>query len=174
LASTKAGGAPSAISDARVKAAGLGQIVVSDNPSETLVAYGLGSCIGVVGYDGRAEVGGLLHALLPQHRNGDLNHAKFVDTGIPLLVQKMEELGASRRNTVWYVVGGAQMLTAPGLEDSFQIGRNNADIALRRMAELRLRVKASDVGGSAGRTVRLDMSDGAVYLRTLGQKERVL
>ena len=65
-ANTKTGPAVTALHDDTVKSAGLGQIVTSRHPEETLIAYGLGSCVGIIGYDPVALVGGLLHALLPQ------------------------------------------------------------------------------------------------------------
>ena len=41
---------------------GLGEIKVTGDPGEVLVAYGLGSCVGVGVYDPVAKVAGLLHA----------------------------------------------------------------------------------------------------------------
>lgn len=173
-ANTKIGPAATALHDDRVKSAGLGQIVTSRDADETLIAYGLGSCVGVVGYDAAASVGGLLHALLPQRRDGDPNEAKYVDSGVPALLRQMEALGAKRRSIVWYVVGGAEMLKVPGLTGDFNIGARNAESARQTMDRLNLTVKVVDTGGSAGRTVRLSMKDGSVVVRTLGQGEKTL
>lgn len=171
LVGSRVATAPAGVSDERVKSAGLGQIVVSSNQDDVLVAYGLGSCVGVVGYDPQAKIAGLLHALLPQHRNGEANYAKFVDTGIPQLVREMESYGARRRNTIWYVVGGAEMLRVPGMSGEFNIGTRNAEVARAVMAREGLRIKAIDVGGTAGRTVKITVRDGIVTVRTLGKAE---
>ncbi len=169
------GGAPAALlGDESVKSAGLGQIVASGDPGDTLVAYGLGSCVGVVGFDPGTKVGGLLHALLPQHRPGEENLAKFVDTGIPRLVLEMERLGARRRGIIWYLVGGAEMLRMPGMTAQFNIGSKNSAMAQSVMAREGLPVRALDLGGSSGRTVKLSIQDGKVMVRTLGQGERAL
>ena len=165
---------PAGIAEERVKSAGLGQIAVSNEPDDILVAYGLGSCVAVVGYDPAARVGGLLHALLPFHRDGDANMAKFVDTGIPLLVRQMEKLGADRCRTVWYVVGGAEMLHMTGLSPDFNIGARNSEAARTVMAREGLPVKRTDVGGTAGRTVKLNLRNGTVTVRVLGQGEKAL
>lgn len=173
-ANTKAGPATATLHDDRVKSAGLGQIVTSRDLGDTLIAYGLGSCVGVIGYDAAASVGGLLHALLPLRRDGDPNEAKYVDSGIPALVRQMEALGAKRRSIVWYVVGGAEMLKIPGLGGEFNIGGRNAEAARQVMDRLSLSARAIDTGGSAGRTVKLTMRDGGVVVRTLGRGERAL
>lgn len=44
---------------ARRISVGIGQIAVSSDAAEVLVAYGLGSCVGVSAYDPVAHVGGL-------------------------------------------------------------------------------------------------------------------
>ena len=64
--------------DATALAVGLGEIKVSRRPVEMLVAYGLGSCVGVGMYDPAARVAGLLHAPLVTLREdptGDLERA---------------------------------------------------------------------------------------------------
>jgi chemotaxis protein CheD len=129
----------------------------------------------VVGYDPHEQqVGGLLHALLPWQRPGEANPAKFVDSGIPLLVRKMESLGAKRAAIVWRVVGGAEMLGSPAGPAAFRIGAQNVSAAQTVMQQEGLTIRASDLGGSVGRTVKLRMRDGAVIVRTLGQGEKVL
>jgi chemotaxis protein CheD len=173
-ANTRTGPAAPALRDERVKSAGLGQIVVSRDLDDTLIAYGLGSCVGVIGFDATTSVGGLLHALLPQRREGDPNEAKYVDSGLPSLLKQMEALGAKRRNIIWYIVGGAEMLKVPGLTGEFNIGARNAESARQTMSRLNLTAKAIDVGGTSGRTVKLTIRDGAVVVRTLGQGEKAL
>ena len=68
----------------------------------TLISYGLGSCIGISLYDPQRKVGGLLHIMLPdstQARSSD-NPAKFADTGIPLMINDVVALGASKTRLV--------------------------------------------------------------------------
>jgi chemotaxis protein CheD len=66
---------------------GLGELVISGNPDDVLVAYGLGSCVGVGMYCPKSKVGGLLHAVLPENTDGDRTSTKFVDTGIPVMLE---------------------------------------------------------------------------------------
>jgi chemotaxis protein CheD len=153
---------------------GLGEIAVSDQPEAVLVAFGLGSCVGIAAYDPIRKAGGLLHAMLPQHRNGDRNLTKYVDTGIPELLNRLLALGAKREKLIWRYVGGAQMLTAPGLSDRFNIGAQNVLMTNDVMARYLLRVTGHDTGGHQGRTVRLFIADGRLLVRGVNGPEREL
>ena len=73
-------------------------MVVSADPEDVLVAYGLGSCVAICLYDPLARVGGMLHALLPTlGKNNNIAHTptKFVEQGVPLLVNALVALGAN-------------------------------------------------------------------------------
>jgi chemotaxis protein CheD len=70
---------------------GLGERAISRNPDDVLVAYGLGSCLGISMVDPSTRVSGLLHAVLPGAANGvssnDPVSQKYVDTGIEGLLE---------------------------------------------------------------------------------------
>ena len=70
--------------------------VVTDDTQ--LSTSGVGSCLGIVLRDSFSDVSGLIHVMLPtaaESRDG--NPTKFVDTGLPLLIEEMVEAGASKR-----------------------------------------------------------------------------
>ena len=153
---------------------GLGEMAVTRQSDCVLVAYGLGSCVGVAVYDPVASVAGLLHAVLPRHRNGDNNLTKFVDTGIPALVEAMERQGANARRMRWYLAGGAQMLKAPGFKGMFNIGRQNVEMAQQVLAQYGVRPAGVSVEGNVGRTLKLYAADGRVTVRFAGGEEQEL
>jgi chemotaxis protein CheD len=153
---------------------GLGEMVVSDNPDTVLVAFGLGSCVGVCVYDAGKKIAGMLHAMLPTRRNGDANRTKFVDTGIMDLLAKMLAAGARREQLIWRYAGGSQMLVAPGLADRFNIGSQNVNMTVEVVNREKLRVQACDTGGHEGRTLRLYVVSGRVTMRKVSGEERVL
>ena len=152
-------------------------MVVSNSLDDVLVAYGLGSCVAVCLYDQSARVGGMLHALLPNAPDGtgvQQNPIKFVQQGVPLLVDAVLKLGATPGRLVVQLFGGAHMLSAPGFRNSLNIGERNvqaAELALKRAG---LRVHNQVTGGQIGRTVRLFMADGQVMIKTRGQEEQIL
>ena len=158
----------------QVVTVGLGEVAVSNQPEVVIVAFGLGSCVGITAYDPIRKVGGLLHAMLPQHRNGDKNLTKYVDTGVPELLNKLLALGVKREQLIWRYAGGAQMLTAPGLSDRFYIGAQNVVMTQEITARYLLRVVGHETGGHQGRTVRLVIADGRLLIRAMNSPERQL
>ncbi|HRE25251.1 MAG TPA: chemotaxis protein CheD [Anaerolineales bacterium] len=154
---------------------GLGEIKISNSPGDVLVAYGLGSCVGVGMYDPVAKVAGMLHAVLPQSLNGtEQVPGKFVTTGVPKLIEEMEKAGALRSRLQVRMAGGANMLTAPGAKQAFNIGERNVLQAHTTLDTLRMRLQAEDVGGTVGRTVRLFVNDGRMTVKALGSQEKAL
>ncbi len=154
---------------------GLGDIKISNNAQDILVVYGLGSCMGIGVYDPITHVAGLLHAVLPENLNGrDGKVEKYVDSGIPALLERVAAFGADCNRLVIWMAGGAQMLTAPGTKNSFDLGPRNVLAAQQTLKKYNLKLKAHDVGGHHGRTLKLYVSNGRMTLRTVGLKERVL
>jgi len=154
-------------------AVGLGEAKVSRDPEEVLVAYGLGSCVGIGMFDPVTRVAGLLHAVLPEHvGEPKTNSPKYVDTGVAHLLALMENAGAKRTTLLVRMAGGANMLTTPGLKQVFNIGDRNVAAARLTLAANALTIRAEDVGGHAGRTVRLYPGDGRMTVRVLGTRER--
>jgi chemotaxis protein CheD len=153
---------------------GLGELVISGDPEDVLVAYGLGSCVGVGMYSPSARVGGLLHAVLPENTDGDRSSTKFVDTGIPVMLERMQKAGADLRTIQVYMAGGANMLINTSLSKSFDIGTRNANAAIAVFEKLRVRLINSETGGNTGRTVRLYVAQGKMTVRVIGGQERDL
>ncbi|HMQ52709.1 MAG TPA: chemotaxis protein CheD [Anaerolineae bacterium] len=161
-----------------LRAVSIGEMIATDNLDDVLVAYGLGSCVAVCIYDPIKKVGGMIHSLLPtaNGQNGieATNPAKYVDQGVPRLLDSVLALGAQPNRLVVRIAGGAQMLAAPGLSDSLNIGQRNALAAEAALRTLGLRVRNQDTGGKAGRTVKLYVTDGQVTVKKMGQGEQPL
>ena len=87
---------------------GISEYALSNQKTDNLITYSLGSCAGISMYDPVAGVGGLIHCMLPLSTS-DLAKARqvpatYVDTGVVLLLQKLFELGAERKNLICKVV----------------------------------------------------------------------
>jgi chemotaxis protein CheD len=153
---------------------GLGELVISHDPEDVLVAYGLGSCVGIGMYNPVTKTGGLLHAVLPEKFDGGNDSpTKFVNTGIPILLEKIKSNG-SDNNIVIYFAGGANMLINTQLSKTFDIGTRNVASALQFFEKMNLRVRNSDFGGNIGRTVRLYIASGHMTVRVIGGTEKEL
>jgi chemotaxis protein CheD len=151
---------------------GLGEVVVSNNQNDILVAFGLGSCVGVGVYDPAKGVAGLLHAVLPEPLNGsDMESTKYVGNGIKKLLELMIEKGASKERLIVRIAGGANMLTSPGLSKSFDIGTRNIASAQTILEKAKLNIVNQSVGGNIGRTFRVYVAQGKMTIRMIGEKE---
>jgi chemotaxis protein CheD len=153
---------------------GLGELVISSNPDDILVAYGLGSCVGIGMFSPKKGVAGLLHAVLPENTDTDKTSTKFVDTGIPTMLDKMQKAGADLRTIQIYMAGGANMLINTTLSKSFDIGTRNAAAARALLEKLGYKLVNSETGGNTGRTVRLYVVTGKYTVRMIGGQEREL
>jgi chemotaxis protein CheD len=154
---------------------GLGEQVVSRDPYEVLVAYGLGSCLGIGMYDPRTRIAGMVHAVLPEHLStGDQKSPKYVDWGIISLIEKMVQAGADKNRLVIRMAGGANMLINSSLSNTFDIGTRNINMAHQTFQRLSIRLSNEDVGGNIGRTVKFFVDNGRMTVRMIGGVERDL
>ncbi len=148
---------------------GVADMKVSNDPEGILVAYSVGSCIGVAIYDPVVKVGGMLHYMLPQssldNRKAKKNPSMFADTGIPLLFKETYRLGAKKDRLRVTVVGGAQILDQKGL---FNIGKRNYMVLKKMFLKNNVRIDFEDVGSNVTRTLKLEIESGKAWLRVSG------
>jgi len=153
---------------------GVADMALSNDPTATLVTYALGSCIGVSIYDPVAQVGGLLHFMLPESKinaeKAQQNPSMFADTGVPQLFKGAYELGAKKGRLIVIAAGGAEVLADDG---HFKVGSRNRTMLRKLFWKNNILLSADETGGSISRTMILKMSDGEVTVRSKG-KERTL
>jgi chemotaxis protein CheD len=147
---------------------GMGELAITASPNAVLTCIGLGSCIAVCAYDRMAKMGGMIHIVLPEHHGDNVNdHSKFADTGVPLLFNEMIKKGCNKSYFIVKIAGGAQMTVSPGLKDTFKTGERNLVQILKTLEAEGLGLKAAEVGGSLGRTVKLHIDTGIVTVKTV-------
>lgn len=156
------------LSQPRLVAVGIGQIAVSGDPADILVAYGLGSCVGIGVYDPATKVAGLAHILLPESAGkapDKSEPARFADAGVDALIELMTAAGALTERLVVKLAGGASVLGMANGE-KFKIGERNAEAIKERLKRHGLTPVASDLGGAKGRTLEVHPSSGKTFVRT--------
>lgn len=137
--------------------------VVADG--ETLLAYGLGACVGLAIYDPENGVGGLAHAMLPRRSDGDgTSDGKYVDTAVEAMLRDAVSAGASFGAVEGYIVGGSDLLDLKELPR--EVSENNVAAARETFDSLDVPVEGTDVGGSRGRTVEFDVESGRLRVVT--------
>ena len=140
-----------------------------------LVIHGLGSCVAVFVYDPGPRVGGMAHILLPGPPGKATDRlGRYATTAVAAIVEESIRLGARRSALLAKVTGGSRMFPFdPGVPRP-TVGDKNIEAALKALAEARVAVVASDVGGEHGRTVVADLSDGTLTITTVRSGPRVV
>ncbi|ADQ05365.1 CheD [Caldicellulosiruptor owensensis OL] len=153
---------------------GMADLNVTTYPN-ALTTLGLGSCVGVCIYDTKTKAIGMIHIMLPYSWGvkNNTNPAKFADTGIPLLIEKMEELGVAKKNMVAKLAGGAQMFEVTRSE-FMNIGKRNVEAAKKVLQDLGISIVAEDTGGNYGRTIIFYSEDGRLEIKTIGKGTKTI
>lgn len=145
--------------------------VVADGT--TLVAPGLGACVGLAVYDPAAGVGGLARAMLPRRSDGtSTSDGKYVDAAIEAMLRDAVAAGADYAGVEGYVVGGGSLLDLDALPGA--VGEENVAVAREEFAALDVTVEGAAVGGSRGRTVEFDTGTGELRVETAHDAEATL
>lgn len=143
-------------------------------PPEKITTLGLGSCVGIVLYDEKTKLCGMVHIMLPdssQMRN-NTNRAKFADTGIEDMIEKMRSKGTELKNIIAKIAGGAQMFSyGSGNSDIMRVGERNVEAVKTILEKNNIRIVAEDTGLNYGRTIVFDPATGKLHIRAVGKKE---
>ena len=150
---------------------GMAEFKVAKAPAK-IATLGLGSCIGICVYDVASKIGGMVHIMLPNSSLAieSVNPAKFADTGIPLLLQELEQQGSTTNKLIVKIVGGAEMFSTIGKDKYLGVGERNILAVEETCQKLNLVISAKSVGGNAGKSVILDLETGIVEVRSMNER----
>jgi chemotaxis protein CheD len=145
---------------------GIGELAVAAEPDATIVTHALGSCVAVCLWDPKAQVGGMLHFLLPESKlnpeRAQQQPGAFADTGIPLLFQTAYKKGAEKKRCKVKLLGGASIANAGS--GGLDVGKRNAMAAKKLLWQNGVMVHAEALGGNESRTVSLSVADGRLQV----------
>ncbi|HUH79022.1 MAG TPA: chemotaxis protein CheD [Methanoregula sp.] len=127
---------------------GIGEYRVGSFPMMTI---GLGSCIGLVIYDGGMKKGAMVHIMLPESTGRTDRPGKYADTAIPLIVNELLGAGCRKKNLAAKMAGGSCMFEYFGA--NLNIGERNIQKVREVLAANQIKLEAEDVGGKFGRSV---------------------
>jgi chemotaxis protein CheD len=158
----------------RVAKVGLARYRVGEAPLK-MMTMALGSCLGIVLFDPIRGIGALAHVMHPRRARlkNKGSKAKFVDSAIAVMIDRMVARGARASRIVAKLFGGARMFEPKaGVPGVIQIGDENIAAAREELRKRRIPVVAEAVGGTKGRTIIFDVCDGSVVVRdALGNEE---
>ena len=153
-----------------------GELKISRNAAETLVAFSIGSGIGVSIYDPIVKAGGILSLVLPDSSEMSPSKAQFypfmfADTGLAAFLDLLFDIGAQAKNLKVVLAGGAQVMDQGA---DYNIGRLNYHAVKEFLEEKNIAVHHADIGGVCQRTLRLDIGNGHNQIQAPGQPEVIL
>lgn len=147
---------------------------VSRNPEDVLITYSLGSCVGLALYDPAIRVGGLIHCMLPLSKidpaRAERQPYMFTDTGVPMLIQELLNMGAQKSRLVAKVAGAARLLDD---SNTFRIGDRNKVVLRKVLWKNNILIAAEETGGSDARTMTLFLNDGRSTIRSKGKEHEL-
>ncbi len=146
---------------------GVGDLKIAQSPK--VIKTSLGSCVGVVLYDNKLKVGGMLHLMLPNCNDRDGKPGKYADTGIPLLLDLMINKANSKKISLTAkIFGGAKMFSVNS--EIFDIGKSNIIETQKLLQKFGIKIVASRLGGTKGHQITLDTETGIVQSRIFGEQ----
>lgn len=125
-----------------------------------LQSKAIGSCVAIVAYDAIKSIGVLAHVMLPgaAPAKKSVEKTKYTANAIDAMFSKMSKLGSKTEDIEVVLVGAANVLR----KEDDTICRDNIESILDLLAKKRLKVKAQLLGGTARRSVSLDVEHGIV------------
>lgn len=146
------------------------------NAPNAITTLGLGSCVGIILYDPVKKIAGLVHIMLPDSTKVKMNEnkAKFADTGIDLLLIRLQAAGAGRGNLLAKIAGGAQMFAFRSNNDMLRIGERNVEATKAKLKQLGIRIVAEDTGCNHGRTIEFYPETNDLVIKAVGKEKRTI
>jgi putative nucleotidyltransferase with HDIG domain len=147
-----------------------GDYVVGGAKAEILEAF-LGTCVGVTICDRQANVGGLLHLLLPEPTGIDKlwQPTVYATTGLPVFLKALLDAGASRERLEACVAGGALVGPLSELDLNLNIGGRTAEIVEEFLSQEKIPVQKTETGGFFTCCLSLNLQTWESHIEPLGQ-----
>lgn len=148
----------------------------AERGDRVLVTLGLGSCVAIMLHDSERGAGAMAHVLLPSRSlsRDATNPAKFPDSAVPLLVERLKGLGAEPRRLVAKLAGGASMFSQLMTPGTIQMGERNIVAARNALRAAGIPIVREAVGGERGRSVRFHVKDGRAEIRSVGADAEII
>ena len=160
---------PSAVS--LMTAVNYSEMKISQNPVETLVAFSIGSGVGVTAHDPVCGIGGILNFMLPDSSRANGGNPEkipfmFADTGIPAFIEALYAQEAQPDRLKIVVAGGAHILDQT---EAFNIGQKNLEALKLRLNAYNLKIYHENIGGTNSKTLSLEIGSGRSSIKIFGE-----
>jgi putative nucleotidyltransferase with HDIG domain len=138
-----------------------GSYYVSQSKPLILQSF-LGTCVGVALWDEDAQVGGLIHLLLPEpvSTTGLTQPEKYASTGFPLFLEAIYNQGALQSRLKVYIAGGALVGPLNDADLNLDIGGRTVETVLQYLEAKKIKVEKSETGGFFTCNINLNLENG--------------
>lgn len=146
-----------------------GNYIISKKKNVGLDAC-LGTCVGITLCDREAEVGGLIHLLLPEPSDPQ-NPWKpeiYASTGLPIFIKALCETGAGKNNLEACVAGGALVGPVSRQDLDLDIGGRTAAIVRTILKGAAIPIRKAETGGYFSCRLSLDLNTFKSSIQPLG------
>ncbi len=147
-----------------------GECVISKQKNVRLEAF-LGTCVGLVLRDREANLGGLLHILLPEPTGTDIpfQPETYASTGVPRFIQTMIAAGASLDRLEASVAGGALVGPVSDQDLFLNIGGRTTEVVEAILGENGIPVNRVETGGYFSCKLTLYLNDLKIGIEPLSK-----
>jgi len=130
----------------------------------------LGTCVGVAVFDTEAEVGGLIHLLLPEpiSLESTFQPEKYASNGLPLFLETLYAAGASQNNLRAWIAGGALVGPVMQRDLDLDIGGRTTEVVRNILDGQGIAIDHVETGGFFACTLSLDMQTWACTISPIG------
>lgn len=138
---------------------------------DTRIRTLLGSCVAIVMWHPARRIGGMCHFMLPARPGGAGNgepDARYADEAMLLFLREIAAAGTRATDYEVRLIGGGDQFPEIDRKDTVRsVPQRNLEVARALTAQHGFHIKAEDLGGTGGRNVIFDVSNGHVWVRAL-------
>lgn len=129
----------------------------------------LGSCIGLALHDSRANIGGILHILLPEPVCDipDYHMTYYARTGIPIFIDAMLNQGAEIESMSAFIAGGALIDSSYPNEMDINIAHQTLGITMSLIKESGIAIKMLEASGVNPFCLNLQIETGVCRIEPI-------
>jgi putative nucleotidyltransferase with HDIG domain len=145
----------------QIEYVGAGSFSVSSRRDLILRAL-LGTCVGVALFDHTAQIGGIIHLLLPEPigPGNPWQPESYASTGLPLFIEQLCKAGAQKERLEAFIAGGALIGNVSEQDLDLDIGGRTSDVVADILAREAIQIRESETGGVHGMLLSLDLNAG--------------
>ncbi len=135
-----------------------------------ILTASLGTCVGVALYDKENSVGGLIHLLLdkPPTDVTSFQSEKYATTGLPIFLDALLDAGASLKNLIGWVAGGALVGPLEKYDLAFNIGGRTTEQVISYLTSRNINIQKSETGGGFTCILSLNLQSFECIIEPIG------